>query len=115
MHPVEAFLYYTAAALPCLWGGHPILAVTAIIDLGIAAWLSHDGFQWPGNGSYFHMLHHKHFDCNFGSQYLPLDWAFGTFASCQEDVKKIWKRPDIGRDGNEGVVHASSLSKLAVS
>ena len=57
----------------------------------------------------------QHFDCNFGSQYLPLDWAFGTFASCQEDVKKIWKRPDIGRDGNEGVVHASSLSKLAVS
>ena len=40
MHPVEAFLYYTAAAIPCLWGGHPILAVTAIIDLGIAAWLS---------------------------------------------------------------------------
>ena len=39
MHPVEAFLYYTAAAIPCLWGGHPVLAVTAIIDLGIAAWL----------------------------------------------------------------------------
>ena len=40
MHPVEAFLYYTAAAIPCLWAGHPVLAVTAIIDLGIAAWLS---------------------------------------------------------------------------
>ena len=39
MHPVESFLYYTAATIPCLWGGHPILAVTAIIDLGIAAWL----------------------------------------------------------------------------
>ena len=27
MHPVESTLYYTAALIPCLWGGHPILGL----------------------------------------------------------------------------------------
>ena len=27
MHPVESTLYYTAAFIPCLWGGHPILGL----------------------------------------------------------------------------------------
>ena len=61
MHPVEAFLYYTAAAIPCLWGGHPVLAVTAIIDLGIAAWLSFalklmSGLDRPVNRVKHHLI-----------------------------------------------------------
>ena len=28
MHPVESTLYYTAAFIPCLWGGHPILGTS---------------------------------------------------------------------------------------
>lgn len=60
MHPVEATLYYTAAFVPALWGGcHPIIGLTAIIDCAMGAWLSHDGFQWPGSGDYYHMLHHR--------------------------------------------------------
>merc|ERR1712013_956859 len=31
------------------------------------AWCSHDGFVSPGAGSTFHMLHHSHFDCNYGA------------------------------------------------
>ena len=56
MHPVESTLYYTAIFLPCLWAAHPIVALTALYDLGIAAWLGHDGFQWPGSGDYYHQL-----------------------------------------------------------
>ncbi len=40
-------------------------------------------FQWPGSGAYFHYLHHKHFDCNYGGAIIPLDILFGTFASCK--------------------------------
>ena len=51
-----------------------------IVDCGVGAWLGHDGFQWPGSGDYFHHLHHKHFDCNYGASHVPMDQLFGTFA-----------------------------------
>ena len=49
----------SACLIPVYFGGHPILALTAICDCGLAAWLGHDGFQWPGSSNYFHMLHHS--------------------------------------------------------
>lgn len=30
-------------------------------------------------GSYFHYLHHRYFECNYGEATLPLDKLFGTF------------------------------------
>eukprot|EP00300_Choanocystis_sp_HF-7_P013008 c18119_g1_i3.p3 GENE.c18119_g1_i3~~c18119_g1_i3.p3 ORF type:complete len:100 (-),score=20.06 c18119_g1_i3:67-366(-) len=91
MHPIEGFLYYTAALMPvALFSCHPSVALAYLVDCGVGAWLGHDGFQWPGSGDYFHQLHHSNFDCNYGAQHVPLDKWFGTFAACKEDVKKIW-------------------------
>ena len=42
-------------------------ALAVIIDCAMGAWLGHDGFQWPGSGDYFHMLHHKVFISIFSS------------------------------------------------
>ena len=39
----------------------------------------HDGFDAPGGASYFHQLHHAHFECNYGDAAVPCDWLFGTF------------------------------------
>jgi len=45
----------------------------------------HDGFEGPlvngkfPTGSYFHYLHHRYFECNYGESTLPLDRWFGTF------------------------------------
>jgi hypothetical protein len=60
------------------------------IDCAVGAWLGHDGFQWPGSGDYFHQLHHKHFDCNYGAMHFPMDKWFGTFADSSKAVSKIW-------------------------
>jgi len=30
-------------------------------------------------GSYFHYLHHRYFECNYGESGLPLDRWFGTY------------------------------------
>merc|ERR1712232_566565 len=50
------------------------------LDLIIGAQIGHDGFDAPGGGSYFHQLHHAHFECNYGDAAgIPLDWIFGTF------------------------------------
>ena len=53
-------------------------------------------FQWPGSGDYFHMLHHKHFDCNYGAMHVPLDYLFGTYAGSKQEVRPGW-REEISR------------------
>ena len=65
-----------------------------LISKLLGAWLGHDGFQWPGSGDFFHLLHHRHFDCNYGWPGGHLDWLFGTFVANKEEVSKIWGRRD---------------------
>jgi len=110
MHPIEATLYYTAALIPVAFGLHPMFAVATILDCAIDAWLSHDGFQWPGSGSYFHELHHLHFDGNYGGMHVPLDWLFGTFISCKEDVRKVWAGKPAGKEANDTGIHKDSAT-----
>ena len=37
------------------------------------------------------MVHHKHFDCNYGGILVPLDKLFGTFAVSREGVRALWR------------------------
>lgn len=78
--------------MPLLFGAHPAHAIAVIVDAFISAWIGHSGFQFPGSGNYYHTLHHRHFDCNYGTSHVPLDYWFGTFAAEKDDVKKIWKK-----------------------
>jgi lathosterol oxidase len=119
MHPVEATLYYSAALLPIAFGFtvHPAIPLGCLLDCAIGAWLGHDGFQWPGSGDYFHQLHHKHFDCNFGAMHVPIDKWLGTFAGGKEDVKKIWGKRKSGAEANKEdgfVTHEYSKSATKV-
>ena len=92
MHPVESLVYYSACLLPALLCLHPVHTLATIVDCGLAAWTSHDGFVWPGSGSTFHMMHHSQFDCNYGGIQVPLDRWFGTFAASKEEVRGIWDK-----------------------
>jgi len=94
MHPIEAAMYYSAALIPVAVGAHPVHAVAYFFDCAIQAWIGHSGFQFPGSGNYFHTLHHRHFDCNYGTPHVPLDGFFGTHAAEKEDVRKIWQKED---------------------
>eukprot|EP01083_Nonionella_stella_P120667 361757_1 len=90
MHPVESTLYYSAALFFIPFQVHPTIAIGCIVDCALAAWLGHGGFEWPGTGDFYHTLHHRHFDCNYGAQQVPLDKWFGSYIGCKEDLKKIW-------------------------
>jgi sterol desaturase/sphingolipid hydroxylase (fatty acid hydroxylase superfamily) len=82
MLPIESITYLSAALIPLMFrcGCHPWLHLYTKLDLIIGAQIGHDGFDAPGGGSYFHQLHHAHFECNYGdSAGIPLDWIFGTF------------------------------------
>ena len=81
MTPVESILYISAALIPLMFrsGCHPWLHLYTKLDLIIGAQIGHDGFDAPGGGSYYHQLHHAHFECNYGDSAFPMDWLFGTF------------------------------------
>ena len=42
-----------------------------------------------GGGSYYHQLHHAHYDCNYGDAAgIPMDWLMGTFEDGSRWQKK---------------------------
>ena len=104
MTPIESIAYLSAALIPLLFrsGCHPWLHLYTKLDLIIGAQIGHDGFDAPGGGSYFHQLHHAHFECNYGdSAGIPWDWIFGTFedgssyskSSAEQAGKKAQSKP----------------------
>jgi len=94
MHPIESSTYYTAMLLPIavsyalgLAPIHPIVLLYTKMDLTIAALVGHDGIGYPGGASQAHWLHHSLIDCNYGENYAPFDWLFGTWAKDEEDFQ----------------------------
>ena len=86
MHPVESSIYYTAMLVPVLFGAHPIVFLYTKFDLTMAALIGHDGYGFPGGGSQPHWLHHAMVDVNYGENYAPFDWLFGTFAATEDEA-----------------------------
>lgn len=87
MHPVEHLIYLSTFLVQWLVALHP---VNVLYQLYLAAFLpalSHSGYQKlkvgdkfdVDGGCYFHYLHHKYFECNYGGSLVPLDQWFGTF------------------------------------
>jgi sterol desaturase/sphingolipid hydroxylase (fatty acid hydroxylase superfamily) len=87
-HPVEQVIYFSTVCVTWLLALHP---VNALYQIHLAAFLpamSHSGYEkltvngkdsgWD-SGSYFHYLHHKYFECNYGGAIAPMDQLFGTF------------------------------------
>ena len=96
MHPIEHLFYYTCMFIPTFFflypfniyiKQHPIHLLFNKFHAHISPLPGHDGFDAPGGGSYFHYLHHAHFECNFGTPMVPFDKIFGTY----EDGSKYRK------------------------
>jgi len=85
MHPVELLLYFSVALIHWVVPSHPFHFLFNIQHTALSPACGHHGFEgpiledkWP-TGSYFHYLHHRYFECNYGESTLPLDKWFGTF------------------------------------
>ncbi len=85
MHPVEGLLYLSVALIHWVVPSHPFHFLFNLQHAGLGPAGGHDGFEGPivhgkfPTGSYFHYLHHRYFECNYGESTLPLDKWFGTF------------------------------------
>lgn len=85
MHPVEHAIYFSTVCVQWLLALHPVNALFQLQITIYYALMAHTGFEKLllgrlalDNNSYFHYLHHKYFECNYGGGLVPFDWIFGT-------------------------------------
>jgi len=96
MHPAEHLLYYSSILIHFVLPSHPVHVIFHLFALNLGAVLSHAGFdkliirdtEVAKAGSFFHQLHHRFFECNYGSEELPLDRWFGSFHDGTNDASK---------------------------
>ena len=104
MHPIEHLIYFSGVLLHWIIPSHPIHASFHLMHTGVSPTWGHCGFEKiKVNGSemklgnYFHYLHHRYFECNYGNPAVPWDKLFGTFndgsdeamRAMQERMKKM--------------------------
>jgi sterol desaturase/sphingolipid hydroxylase (fatty acid hydroxylase superfamily) len=92
MHPVEHIIYFSMVLIHFVVPSHPIHFLLNAQLTALEPAPGHHGFEGPlldgklPTGSYFHYLHHRYFECNYGGIKLPLDRFFGTFRDGLSDV-----------------------------
>lgn len=85
MHPIEHVVYFSVVLIHFVVPSHPIHFLFNAQHTALTPSGGHHGYEGPivngliPTGSYFHYLHHRYFECNYGEGTLPLDWLFGTF------------------------------------
>ena len=87
MHPIEHLLYFTRWIILFVVPSHPIHMFYLMQRPAINPALGHTGFdrivlkeenEGLSVDSYFHYLHHRFFECNYGTATVPFDRWFGT-------------------------------------
>ncbi|MFY0597891.1 MAG: sterol desaturase family protein [Cognatishimia sp.] len=94
MHPVESFFYFSAILIHFVLPSHPLHVIFHMFSLSLGALISHAGFdkilvrnkETLNAGSFHHQLHHRYFECNYGSEEIPLDRWFGSFHDGTEEA-----------------------------
>ncbi len=87
MHPLESAIFLSPVLIHLFLPSHPLHIVFHISWLSIGPVCTHCGFaaltingrEYPRLGDFFHVLHHKYFECNYGNSEVPLDNIFGQF------------------------------------
>ena len=87
MHPVEHVIYFSCILIHWIVPSHPIHMLFNAQHTAFTPAQGHSGFEnlvfneKPRllAGSYFHQLHHRYFECNYGENGLPFDKWFGTW------------------------------------
>ena len=87
MHPIEHLLYISSICIHWIVASHPIHLIFHFIYLGPGAAMTHTGYEdllikdkrRLALGTFYHQLHHRYYECNYGNQEMPWDRWFGTF------------------------------------
>lgn len=86
MHTFEHIIYYSVVLIHFVVPSNPLHAMLTLMGQSLEPATGHLGFhrivtreeRFVDNDTYFHYLHHKYFEVNYGTKTVPLDWWFGT-------------------------------------
>ncbi|WP_170765414.1 sterol desaturase family protein [Ruegeria lacuscaerulensis] len=86
-HWFENLLYFSTYFVHLIVPSHPLHLLFHAYFQQISPVLSHSGFEKlkAGDteaaraGDFFHQLHHRYFECNYGTSEIPFDMWFGTY------------------------------------
>ena len=87
MHPVEHLLYFSSVLIHFLVSSHPVHFFFHMHLEALNPIASHSGFDGlmvkqrkrMELGDFFHQLHHRYFECNYGTAEMPWDKWLGSF------------------------------------
>jgi len=87
MHPVEHLFYISSICIHWILASHPIHLIFHALYLGPGAAMTHTGYEnllikdkkRLALGTFYHQLHHRYYECNYGNEEMPWDRWFGTF------------------------------------
>ncbi len=97
MHPIESALYLSAPLIHMIIPSHPVIFLLHMYLKAIGPAFSHAGFEavLTGDGQsdtkvidagdFHHQLHHRYYECNYGTTEVPWDAWFGTFHDGSEE------------------------------
>ncbi len=86
-HWYENLLYFTTYFIHLIVPSHPLHLAFHAMFQQVSPVLSHSGFERviaketeaAKAGDFFHQLHHRYFECNYGTSEIPFDKWFGTY------------------------------------
>ncbi len=87
MHPVEHILFMSSLLIHFIIPSHPLHVLYHLYWLVLGTVSTHSGYEmiWLKGknllsvGSFFHHIHHRYFNCNYGNPEIPLDLWFGSY------------------------------------
>lgn len=99
MHPVEHILFLGSALIHFVIAAHPVHVLFHLQYFALTAVTTHAGFEGLvvknknrlKLGTFHHQMHHRYFECNYGSLEIPWDRWFGSFHDGTEDAHQRMK------------------------
>ena len=87
MHPVEHILFMSSLLIHFIIPSHPLHVLYHLYWLVLGTVSTHSGYEmiWLKGknllsvGSFFHHIHHRYFNCNYGNPEIPLDLWLGSY------------------------------------
>jgi len=87
MHPVEHSLMLSSVLIHFVIPSHPIHILYHLYWIVLGTISTHSGFEQIlvknknilQVGSFFHHIHHRYFNCNYGNPEIPFDKWFGSY------------------------------------
>ena len=110
MHPLEHLLYFSSILVHLVVPSNPLLMLFHMQVQALNPLASHSGFSdlqvrdksRLALGEFHHQLHHRYFDCNYGTADVPLDKWFGSFHDGTPEATKNLRMRQRGRNAGFG-------------